>query len=451
MIQKETIPLPLVFILLFYSGTIIALQALFPVLKEFFPQTIFASSAILLSAISFFTGNASFKLERIQKLYVAYFIVAILGLYRSAEVGCLTQGAEVVSTILKHLIFIVILASFTRTLPALAFSQKWILITCGLFVLHSIKAIFAGHTGLGGRFDNYVGLISNADYIGVFVATFAVIFFHIALQSLKTLPRLFWFILGIFSVFIMVKTHTRSAVLVLAVLIPWWIVITSTSIAEFFKKGIVICAIIATFFIVGNISSSDSGSYFARISTISRSTSNDADFNTKSRLFMWKQGLGLGWSNALLGVGSGAAAPYLELNFQGVELKNKQSKFAGFSMHNTMIEIFAERGIIGIVLFIMVLLFTYRNFNVVALAAREHPDLQQLVILADVGRLYLVGYIVSAMFNTIDYDWTLHALIALAISSQQYMLETVSKRSVRKDNSVDTSTGNVKSTEEKAI
>lgn len=427
LVPKETIPLPLVFILLFYSGTVIALQMLFPALRALYPQTIFAGIAILLSAVSFFSGNATLRLEGVQKLFAAYCIFAILGLYRSAEVGCLTQGVESVSILWKHLVFIVILVSFTRTLTAIVFAQKWVLITVVLFVLHSIKAIFAGYSGSGGRFDNYVGLISNADYIGIFVAIFFVIYSHIALQARKPSKRLFWFVLGIFSLIIMVKTQTRATVFVLGVLTPWWILKTSTSKGECLKKGIVVLLVVVAVFIIGSLSSSPSGSYFDRIATITQSTSDEADFNTKSRFFMWKQGIEIGLANPLLGVGSGATAPHLVLNFEGVELKDKGSKVEGFSIHNTFIQIFAERGIIGLILFCLMLIAAYRDLDAVACYAREQPERQQLALLADVGRLYFVGYIAGAMFVTIDSDWTLFAFIALAVSSRQCIHETVSK------------------------
>ena len=420
---RETIPLPLVFILLFYSGTVIALQNLFPVLEAFYPQTIFASIAILLSVVSFFCGNASLKLERIQKLYAVYCTIAILGLYRSFEVGFLAQGGEIVFNFLKHLVFIVILVSFTRTLSVLIFLRNWILITCALFILHSIKAIYAGNTGLGGRFDNYIGLISNADYIGVFVAVFVVIFFHIALQIRNNKYRLLCFALSIGSLVIMVKTQTRSAILVLSAVLFWWVVIMSTSIIKFFKNMTVFFWVIATAFIVGSFNESLLNPYLDRILTIKQATSTDADFNAKSRLFMWKQGIELGLANPLLGVGSGASTPHLDLNYEGVELQNRMSNVKGFSMHNTFIEIFAERGVIGLVLFCLMLLAAYRNFTAIARYATKHPERQQLEILAAVGRLYLVGYSVGAMFISIEYDWTLFVFLALAVSSQQYMHE----------------------------
>lgn len=423
--KKEVILLPLIFILSFYSGTIIAIQMVFPLLRALYPQTIFAGMAILFSVLYFFTGKATLKLERVQALFIAYSVLATIGLYRSAEVGFLLEGEEIVSVIWKQLIFLIILVLFTRTFSAITFALTWILLTVALFVLHSIKAILAGHSGSAGRFDNYVGLISNSDYIGIFVAIFVVVFLHMALQTRKIHIRLFWFTLSMFSLVIMVKTQTRAAVLVLGILAPYWIFVTSSSKAAIFRKGFALLLVVGALAFIGSLSNSKHGSYFDRIATIAQYDSDETDFSTKSRFFMWKQGLAIGFANPLLGVGSGATAPYLELEFEGVALKNKASKAEGFSMHNTFIQIFAERGITGLVLFCLILLVAYNNLNVVANYSKGHPERLRLALLADIGRLYFVGYVVGSMFCSIDYDWTLFAFVALTVSSRRYIDEAV--------------------------
>jgi O-antigen ligase len=419
--KKETIPFPLVCILLFYSGTVIALQMVFPVLRAFYPQTIFAGIAILFSALYFLGGKATFKLERVQTLLIAYSVFATIGLYRSAEVGFLLEGKEIIFVIYKQLIFLVILVLFTRTLFAITFAHFWILLTVAVFVLHSFKAIVVGYAGSSGRFDNYVGLITNSDYIGIFVAIFVVVFMHMVQQTRRISIRLFWFALSMFSIVVMVKTQTRAAVIVLGILATYWIFVSSSSTAEICRKGIAMLLVVGVFVFIGSISSSKHGSYFDRIATMAQYNSDVTDFNTKSRYFMWEQGLAVGLANPLLGVGSGATAPYMDLQFEGVELKNKASKVEGFSIHNTFIQIFAERGIVGEVFFCLILLSAYKNFNMVANYSRDSNERIQLAVLADVGRLYLVGYFVGSFFVTIDSDWTLFAFVALAVSSKRYI------------------------------
>jgi O-antigen ligase len=194
--------------------------------------------------------------------------------------------------------------------------------------------------------------------------------------------------------------------------------------------GAIFNNLLTAILIIGSMSNLEINSYFDRISTISRYRSNDADFNIKSRFFMWEQGIEIGLTHPLLGVGLGATAPYLALEFEGVQLRDKESKVEGFSMHNTFIQIFAECGVIGLVLFCLMLFFAYRNLTAVARFAKGQPEQKQLVILADVGRLYFVGYLVGGMFTSIDYDWTLFAFVALAISSRQYIQKTELKSSI---------------------
>lgn len=426
-VRKEANPLPLYFILLFYSGTVIAPHAIFPVLTSFFPQTILAGAAILLAVLYIFSGNTKLRIDQTQLLYIAYCFLTTVGLYRSAEVGCLVKGEEVVAIIWKQLIFIIILISFSRTLSSIHFVRTWILVTIALFILHSIKAIAMGHSGLAGRFDNYVGLISNSDYIGVFTAIFVVIFMHIGLKAKVRWKGIVWFVLSLFSLIIMIKTHTRAAVFVLIILLPCWIILTFSTTAELFKKAILILLLAVTFAIAGLVSSSDQGSYFDRIATITKFDSEDADFNTKSRLFMWKQGIKIGSDNLLLGVGPGATAPYLNLIFEDVELRDKGSKAEGFSFHNTFIQIFADRGVSGLILFCLLLFFAFKNFKSILFFAKKEKNIV-LCNVCDIGRLYLLGFIAGGMFITIDYDWTLQAFIALSVSGKQYVTPKSKKK-----------------------
>lgn len=433
LVKEKATPLPLIFILLFYSGTIIALQIVFPALRPLYPQTIFAGMAILLSALSLVNGNATLKLEWIQKVYIAYCIVATIGLYRSAEVGWLVKGQEEVLIIWKHLVFLMILIAFTKSLSRIFFTLAWLLATAALFALHSMKAILAGVSGLAGRFDNYVGLVSNADYVGIFFAIFVVVFLHLALQKQKSLRRQSWFVLSILSLIIMANTKTRAAFLILAVLVPYWILITSHSAAEIFKKGIRLLLIVGALIIIGSLANFNYGSYLDRFSTITKSDSAQADFNIKSRLFMWEQGIAIGLDNPLLGVGTGATTPYLKLTFEGVDLQDRTSKVESFSLHNSFIQIFAERGLPGLILFCLLLLKAFKNFNAVARYAKGHPERQQLALLSDVGRLYFVGYVIGNMFNPIDNDWTFFTFVALSVSSAGHIHETVPASRDRKN------------------
>lgn len=426
MVKEETLPLSLVFILLFYSGTILAPQVLFPALRELYPQTIFSGVAIILYTHYLLAGKIIFEFELVQKIYLAYCIIATIGLYRSAEVGFLAPGLEDVSNAWKHFVFLVILISLSRSLSLISFAFTWICVTVALFVLHSIKALAMGASGADNRFDNYVGMISNADYIGIFLMIFVVVYFHLALETQKGFMRLAWFALSIFSLIITVKTETRTALLILVFLAPYWILITSFSMTEIFRKGTILLLFAVILIFICSLSNFKDSSFVKRMSTITKYGSDDVDFSTKSRTFMWQQGIALWLANPLLGVGSSATTPYLNLTLEGVKLQDRAGKEEGFSMHNTFIQILAERGITGLILFGWMVQKAYRNFNMVARYSRGKAEKKKLVLLATIGRLFFVGYIIGSMFTTIEYDWTFYAFVALSVSSARYIHESVS-------------------------
>lgn len=421
-VQKERILLPLVFILLFYSGTVMALQAMFPVLRPLYPQTFFAGAAILLGAFYVLGGEARIYFERTQIVYLLYCVVATVGLYSVTAPWLVDQGMEYVSNMWKHLVFLSVLIAFAQSRRAVTFAGTWVLVTVALFVLHSFKAILAGYSGASGRFDNYVGQISNADYVGIFVAIFVVIFLQVATKVQGRKMRLAWFALSLISLVIMIQTHTRAAILVLGAVALYWALINSGTVRDAFKKCLVLGVLAGALLILGSFSSSDEGSYFDRMMTITKYGTEEADFNTGSRLHMWKQGIEIGLDNPLLGVGSGATAPHLDLTFQGARLKDKGSNAEGFSMHQTFIQIFAERGLTGLVLFCLMLFYAYKDMKLTAVYAKNNGD-ERLLLLANVGRLYLIGFCVGGLFITIDQDWTLFAVLALSVSLKRAIAE----------------------------
>lgn len=412
---KERVPPSLLLILVMYSGTILSPYQLLPFLRPIAPQTLIAAAAIVTAVFYLAVNGTGFGLERIQWVYLAYCLAAIIGLHQSQEVGFLSDGIQIVANIWKHLVLLFIIALCARSVRTISLVWKWLLVTISLFHLHSFKALLAGYTGLAGRFDNYVGMVSNADYIGVFAAITSVMFLHNAQETRDLRLKGLCYSLSAIAIVIMVKTHTRAAFLVLLVTVVYW-AIRGGSFTKSLRRLRIILFAGGLLLVVGRISSSDEGKYFERMASIMRFQSEDADFDTRSRLFMWRQGVRIGLDHPVLGVGSGATTPYLDLRYEDVDLRDKGRESEGFSIHNTYIQIFAERGLFGLLLFALMLLFAYRNVQYIALLNTSLSNMSRLKVIAEDVGIYLVGYMTGALFITIDYDWTLFVVVGLAVS-----------------------------------
>ena len=121
-------------------------------------------------------------------------------------------------------------------------------------------------------------------------------------------------------------------------------------------------------------------------------TVRDSQNSTQYRVEMWAEGLEMMKHNPLFGIGRG--------NF-----KSYTSKLIA---HNSFVEIGGETGIVGLLIYTALVYFCLKS----ALHARAHfPDTHNKDF-ALAAALSLVGYAISAMFVTLEYE-TFYLLLAM--------------------------------------
>lgn len=123
--------------------------------------------------------------------------------------------------------------------------------------------------------------------------------------------------------------------------------------------------------------------------TSTRDSSNSA----QRRVEMWGEGIEMVQQNPLLGIGRGNFANYT----------------GRLIAHNSAVEIMGESGIVGLFLWVGVL---YCGFKCLRHSIRETEDDHDRAYARSLV-LCLTGYLVSAMFVTLEYE-TLYFLLALA-------------------------------------
>jgi O-antigen ligase len=126
--------------------------------------------------------------------------------------------------------------------------------------------------------------------------------------------------------------------------------------------------------------------------TSTRDSSNSA----QHRVEMWAQGIEMVQQNPLLGIGRGTFAAYS----------------GSLIAHNSAIEIMGEAGLPG---FFFWTALIYCAVKTLMRAIREHPDEKDRAY-ARALLLCIGGYLVSAMFVTLEYE-TFYFLLALAVAS----------------------------------
>jgi O-antigen ligase len=138
-----------------------------------------------------------------------------------------------------------------------------------------------------------------------------------------------------------------------------------------------------------------------------------------ARLDTWKTGIEMMVDEPLRGIGLGVFKyEYVTRAIVSGEVETKAALFA----HNAYIQIGAETGVIGLLIFILILAFSWfdlrsaeRNF--------ENNQESNLSCLALSIRIGLLGYMVSAMFLTQAFLTMLWIILPMAVVLKHFSME----------------------------
>ena len=122
-------------------------------------------------------------------------------------------------------------------------------------------------------------------------------------------------------------------------------------------------------------------------------STRDSSKSAQHRVDMWAEGLEMVQQNPLLGIGRGNFAEYT----------------GRLIAHNSAVEIMGEAGILGLFLWIGI---SYTGLKNLLCAIRQTEDERERAC-AHALALCIAGYLLSAMFVTLEYE-TLYFLLALA-------------------------------------
>jgi len=166
---------------------------------------------------------------------------------------------------------------------------------------------------------------------------------------------------------------------------------------------------------VATVAASDR--YWAQMQTI---VHPHEDYNATSeagRLKIWQRGIGYMMENPVLGVGI--------LNFQVAEgtispLAKRQERGIGVlwgAAHNSFVQMGAELGIPGLLLFVGVIVTAFRSLRrVAAQHARASPPVDQVARLAQSLMAAIVGFVVGAFFLSLGFADMLYTIAAFAVA-----------------------------------
>src|SRR5947207_12575657 len=156
-----------------------------------------------------------------------------------------------------------------------------------------------------------------------------------------------------------------------------------------------------------------SDKYFERIQTI-LDLSTDYNWSGKSetgRVEIWKRGTGYMLDHPFLGLGPGAF-PVAEgtLAPEALEQRRYGRGFKWSAPHNSFIQVGAELGVGGLVLFIALLAGAFRT-----LARLRRAPVPELAVVAQIFTASLIAFVVTASFLSQAYSAYLYTLLGMIL------------------------------------
>ncbi len=144
------------------------------------------------------------------------------------------------------------------------------------------------------------------------------------------------------------------------------------------------------------------------------------DYNLTSeegRLKVWKRGLGYMIDHPVLGVGGqnfpvaeGTISPLAKLQERGTGVR-------WGAAHNTFLQVGAELGLPGLLLFIGVIVTAFRSLRrVTRVAARDGPAAANLSRFAQTLTAALIGFVTGSFFLSLAYHDILYTLVAFTLA-----------------------------------
>jgi O-antigen ligase len=394
-----------VLLLLFIGGIIINPAYIFPSLAVLRPQFTFA----IIAGIGLFVGvlNKSQKLNwtPIQTFYTLLQLVTIVGLGTLYHHGLFEQGFDRINDFLKTWIMLVLIGSYASRPRLFTITANYFLFIVGLFQLHSIKAMVGGDPYIQGRFDSWVGQISNSDFVGTFFACMVPLQLEMYLQQKTFFKKSVFLASALASILIMVKTQTRSAFLALIVIFVLW-----TLIKRNFKRRIKLAVILVVCFLLfgayTQYNTEVKGGYFERMSTIFSPETREGDLNAQSRLAYWAEGLRIWREFPIFGCGIGALGLYQSSD---LDRYTGGQSLSEISLHQTYIQILAERGIAGMICYGLFIFYTFYYLSQIKQWSKQNQASDFVMSMATGLQLGMVGFVFGGLFISMldNYGWIL--------------------------------------------
>ena len=161
------------------------------------------------------------------------------------------------------------------------------------------------------------------------------------------------------------------------------------------------------------------------------STAADQAGTGGQRIAAWKAAIKMMTSRPILGVGSGE----FPNNFNKYATREEQEKVGGeigettLNTHNMTLQVGSENGFLGLGLFLLIILFSFKDIIKALILCRGDPELADLKEMIKAIGIALTGFFITGQLGNSGYDIRYYTLISLAVASRM-----ITEKAKTKDN-----------------
>jgi len=385
-----------------YIWTIVAVgrpQDIYPVLKVINPGDWAAGLSIVFYFL--FADKRRPVLSTPEfKLFFVFVAVAILatpfGVYPRISTYFLRDF------FLKFGIYLYLVAKLITTEERVEGMIKALLLSGFMMAVAAVTQTEAGvRTGGGSTYD-------PNDLAALIVMTLP-----LAVIQIQTTKNVLWrlFCLGgiIVSLIGLIATQSRGGFIGLIIIV---IFASLTKVQGFSKKRMIVLAVF-----MGIVFAMNAGpEYKERISTILGDVSSLQAGS--SRMLVWKRSLVIASDHPVLGVGPNgfvnAYGYYLDRGIFTGDIRREVYTGKWSAAHNSFLQVLVEMGILGLIVFIWIIIYAFRNFRQLKILYSEGKISERLESQVIALEMALVGYLACGFFLSHAYSSTMYLIFILS-------------------------------------
>jgi len=289
----------------------------------------------------------------------------------------------------------------------------WLLIA-GL-TLYSVVTIARSWTNITELNDRrWGGIVYSVNDLAMLIVSVSPLFLYLWRRPAGFWTRLLLTATAVFLTWTFGKAGSRGGFLALVAVVAY-LLLRFRGLSRAKRAGV---AVLVAILVVGLANSDllEGGgvreNYFQRIQSLLH-PSTDYNWSGKSevgRLELWKRGIGYVLDHPLFGIGAGAyqvaegtLAPEARVQQYGIHFKWS-------SAHNALLQVGAEIGIPGLILFVALLVAAFRTLSRIG---RGAPGETAFLAQALIG--CLIGFLVANMFLTLQWSAYFYTLLGMTV------------------------------------